>query len=80
MELVIEGKAGKKIIELSRLQFQEKFLRNNFPLWDVENNTSRQLNTGSIADLPLLRTLLWIRQKSWQLSFWEVIDSFVSLI
>ena len=32
MELVIEGKAGKKIIELSRLQFQEKFLRNNFPL------------------------------------------------
>ena len=32
-----------------------------------------------MADLPLLRTLLAICQKSWEPSFWEVMDSFVSL-
>ena len=36
----------------------------------------RLLNRGGIADLPLLRTLLAIRQKSQEPSFWEV-DSFV---
>ena len=32
-----------------------------------------------IADLPLLRTLLAIHQKSREPSFWEVMDSFVLL-
>ena len=32
---------------------------------------------GNIADLPLLRTLLAIRQKSQEPSFWEVMGSFV---
>ena len=32
-----------------------------------------------IADLPLLRTLLAIRQKLREPSFWEVMDSFVLL-
>ena len=32
---------------------------------------------GNIADLPLLRTLLAIRQKFREPSFWEVMDSFV---
>ena len=41
-----------------------------------EDNTSGSLNRGSIADLPLLRTLLAIRQKSREPSFWEVMDSF----
>ena len=35
------------------------------------------MNRGGIADLPLLRTLLAIRQKSREPSFWEVMDSFV---
>ena len=34
---------------------------------------------GGIADLPLLRTLLAICQKSREPSFWEVMDSFVLL-
>ena len=45
-----------------RLAFLEKFLENNFALSDAEYNTSGSLNGGGIADLPLLRTLLAIRQ------------------
>ena len=37
------------------------------------------MNGGGIADLPLLRTLLAIRQKSQEPSFWEVMNSFVLL-
>ena len=39
----------------------------------------RPLNRGGIEDLFLLRTLLAIRQKSREPSFWEVMDSFVLL-
>ena len=63
--------------ELSRLEFLEKFLANNFALSEAEGNTSGPLNRGGIADLSLLRTLLAIRQKSREPSFWEVMDSFV---
>ena len=56
--LVLEGKTGKEIPELSRFEFLEKFLANNFTLPDAEDNTSGPLNRGGIADLPLLRTLL----------------------
>ena len=55
--LVLEKKTGKEIPESSRLEFLEKFLANNF----AEDNTSRLLNRGGIADLPLLRTLLAIK-------------------
>ena len=75
--LVLEGKTGKEIQESSRFEFLEKFLSNNFALSDAEDNTSGPLNRGGIADLPLLRTLLAILQKSRKLSFWEVMDSFV---
>ena len=75
--LVLEGKIGKEIPELSRLEFLEKFLANNFALSDAEDNTSGLLNRGGIADLLLLRTLLAIRQKSREPSFWEVMESFV---
>ena len=75
--LVLEGKTGKEIPESSRLEFLEKFLANNFALSDAEDNTSGLLNRGGIADLPLLRTLLVIRQKSQESSFWEVMNSFV---
>ena len=57
----------------------EKFSANNFALSDAEDNTSGLLNRGGIADLPLLRTLLAIHQKSQEPSIWEVMDSFVFL-
>ena len=72
--LVPEGKAGKEIPESSRLEFLEKFLANNFALSDAEDNTSGPLNRGGIADLSLFRTLLVIRQKYREQSFWEVVD------
>ena len=75
--LVLEGKTGKEIPESSRFEFLEKFLANIFALSDVEDNTSSPLNRGGIADLPLLRTLLVIHQKSQEPSFWEMMDSFV---
>ena len=75
--LVLEGKTGKEIPESSRFEFLGKFLANNFASSDAEDNTSGPLNRGGIADLPLLKTLLAIRQKSREPSFWEVMDSFV---
>ena len=77
LRLVLEGKTGKEISESSRFEFLGKFLANNFALSDAEDNTSGPLNRGGIADLPLLRTLLAIRQKFREPSFWEVMDSFV---
>ena len=70
-KLVLEGKTGKEIPEssTSRLVFLEKFSAKNFALSDAEDNTSGQLNRGSIADLSLLKTLLAIRQKSREPSF-----------
>ena len=62
--LVLEGKTGKEIPESSRLEFLEKFSANNFALSDAKENTSRPLNRRGIGDLPLLRRLLTIRQKS----------------
>ena len=78
MQFQISSKR-ENIPELSRLEFTEKFSANNFALSDAEDNISRPLNRGGIADLPLLRTLLAICQKSQEPSFWEVMDSFVSL-
>ena len=80
-KLVLEGKTGKEIgiSELSRLEFLEKFSANNFALSDAEDNNSGPLNRGGIGDLPLLRTLLAIHQKSGEPSFWEVMDNFVLL-
>ena len=77
--LVMEGKTGLEIPESSRLEFLEKFSGNIFALSDAEDNTSRPLNRGTIADLTLLRTLLAIHKNSKELSFWEVMDSFVVL-
>ena len=73
--LVLEGKTGKEIPESSRLEFSEKFSANNFALSDAEDNTSGPLNRGGIADLPLLRTRLAIRQKSREPSFWKMMNS-----
>ena len=73
--LVLERKPGKEIPESSRLELFEKFSANNFALSDAEENTSRLLNRGDIADLTLLRTLLAICQNFLEPSFWEVMDS-----
>ena len=73
--LVLEGKKGNRAS--SRLELLEKLLANNFALSDAEDNTSGPLNRGCIEDLPLLRTLLAIRQKSQEPSLWEVMDSFI---
>ena len=75
--LVSEGKTDKEIPESSILEFLKTFSANNFALSDAEDNTSGPLKRGDIADLPLMRTLLAIRQKSREPSFWKVIDSFV---
>ena len=75
-KLVLEGKTGKETPKSSRLEFKEKFSANNFALSDAEDKNSRPLNRGGIADLPLLRTLFAICQKSQQPHFWEVMDSF----
>ena len=66
---VLERKTGKEIPESSRSEFSEKFLGNNFALSDAEENTSGPLNREGIADLPLLRRLLAIHQKSREPSF-----------
>ena len=57
-KLVLERKTGKEIPE-----FLEKFSANSFALSDAVDNRSGPLNRGGLADLPLLRTLLAIRQK-----------------
>ena len=69
LKLVLEGKTDKDIPELSRLEFLKKFSANSFALSDAEDNTSRPLSKEGLADLPLLRTLLAIHQKSWETSF-----------
>ena len=66
--LVLKGKIGKEIPESSRLEFLEKLLANNFALSDAEGNTFRLFNRD-VADLLLLRTLLAILKKSWELVF-----------
>ena len=56
--LVLEGKAGKKIHESSRLKFLEKILVNNFSLSVAEDNLSGPLNRGDTADLHMFRILI----------------------
>ena len=77
--LVQDGKTGKAIPESSRLEFLGKFSANNFALPDVEDSISRPLNREGITNLPLLRTLLAICQKSREPCFWEVMDFFITI-
>ena len=53
--LVLERKMSKEIPKSSRLEFLEKFSANNFASSDAEDNTSRSLNRGGIADWYLLK-------------------------
>ena len=76
---VLVEKIGKAVPESSRLELLEIFLANNFDLSDAEDNTSGELNSRGRADLPLLRTILAIRQKSREPCFWRV-DSSISVV
>ena len=78
-KLVLEGKTRKEIPESSRLELLENFSANNFGLSDADDKTSKLLDTGGIADLLLLRTVLAIHHKSIEPSFWKVRDPFVLL-
>ena len=51
-------KAGKEILESSRLKFSEKFSVYNFALSDAQDSTSEASNRKSMGGLVLLRALL----------------------
>ena len=70
--LVLERKADKETPESSTLQFLERFSANNFALSDAEDTTSGLL-CKNIVDLPLLRTLTAIHEKSLNPGFWQII-------
>ena len=57
-KLVLEGKRGKEIPKLSRLEFLEKFLANNFALSDAEENDFGPWNREGIADCFFLKVCL----------------------
>ena len=64
----------KRYLESSRLEFLENLSANEFSLSDAERNTSTSLNRKVITDLPLLRTLLEIRQKCQEPRFYKMMD------
>ena len=74
LRFILEQKTGKEIPESSRLELLKKFLA-QFCFIRYRRGIA-DLNRGYIVDLPLLRTLLVTDQKSWEPSFWKVIDSF----
>ena len=67
------------ILGVTEIRSLRLVLEGKTSLSDAEDNTSGSLNKGGIADLPLLRRLLAIFQKSRVPSFWEVMGSFVLL-
>ena len=69
-KLVLQRKVGKDILE-----FLEMIFANSLALLEAEDKTSGPLNSGRIADITLLRTLLAIRQKLQEPCLWELIDS-----
>ena len=63
-KLVTKTKTDEVIPESSRLEFLENFSTKYLGLSDPQDKNSGPSNNGGIADLPLLRTLLVISQKS----------------
>ena len=74
-KLFLEEKTGRVI----KIRVLKNVFSKQIASSDAENKTSGTSDRGGIADLPLLRTLLAIHQKSREPSFWEVMDSFVLL-
>ena len=62
-----------------KIRVQRKIFSKQFCFIRCRRQPSGPLNRGGIADLPLLRALLAICQKSRKPSFWGVMDSFVLL-
>ena len=68
---VLEGKTGKEIPELSRLEFLKRFSANNFALSDAEDNTSGNLPKVPRAKfVQRLLACLNFTLDSEDLSFW----------
>ena len=74
--VVSEGKASKKIPESLRFDFWVNVFVKSFSLSKAKDKTSGPLDGGVVADLPLSRKILAIRQKSREPIFMEVIASF----
>ena len=47
----------KRDTRVFKIRFLKKFLANNFPLSDAEDNTSGSLNTGGFVDLSFDNTI-----------------------
>ena len=78
--LALHGKKGKEIPEPSRLEFLEKFFYKLRCFIRSKRQHSGPSNRGGIVDLPFLRILLEILQKTSEPSSWEVMDSCFSSI
>ena len=63
------------------MQFQISYRRENGKkiLYQMQKTTAPGRWTEEETDLPFLRTVLATHQKSWEPSFWKVMDSFVLL-
>ena len=63
------------------MQFQISYRRENGKkiLYQMQKTTALGRWTEEETDLPFLRTVLATHQKSWEPSFWKVMDSFVLL-
>ena len=63
------------------MQFQISYRRENSKkiLYQMQKTTALGRWTEEETDLPFLRTVLTTHQKSWEPSFWKVMDSFVLL-
>ena len=79
IQLSVRRKIGKDKTESSGSEFLEKLLGNDCALSNADENTSGLLNRGYISYLILIRTLLTLCYMLQELSFWEVIKSFVFL-
>ena len=78
--LVLEGKTGIEIPEWSRLEFLEKILANTFALSDAEV-TAPFCWIEEVYQIYLCwEDYLALCQKSWEPSFWELMDTFVLLV
>ena len=64
-----QGKTGKYISESSRLKLSEKFSSHQFVLLDENNLAFTTLNRGGRVNLPFLRIILAVHQKSPEPSF-----------
>ena len=79
--VIPEGKAGKEIPASARLEFLKKISMKHYSFVFAEGNTSVPFDRRGIAGLPLMGTLLVIRQNLQESSFWKAkYFCFISII